>query len=360
MKQSFGDVLSLSYASYVLPFMESRMRRRVYASLRHEKGELQTLSSAERSSVSLNDFSSKITLFLDDPLNHILTIKSPHYPSLLKETEDAPLVLYIRGLCPELLINTVSCSLVGSRVADPYGEYFASTWSREIASRGGTVVSGMALGIDGAAHRGALEQAIPNRLPTVAVLGSGLGHLYPRSHKNLAESIITQGGLLISQFAPFETPRPQYFLQRNRVIAGLSILTVVIQAAQRSGALSTARAANEYGRSVGTIPFHGLNSRFEGNLDLMKEGAIIFSKLEEILDALLLHSTNKNPVTISDAMWDKMTKRVHKHLSEVKVSHISRLSNLGISSDDLHKALLVLEIESLVERRDDGSLFYCG
>jgi DNA processing protein len=173
----------------------------------------------------------------------VLVLDDGAYPHLLREIPDPPVTLYVRGRWQECL-DAPCVALVGSRRASTYGQNVASALARELAARGVTIVSGLARGIDAAAHRGALEAS--GR--TVAVLGTGIDEIYPREHRRLADEMLARGGALVSQFPLATPPVAENFPYRNRIISGLSLGTVVVEAAENSGSLITARLAIEQNR----------------------------------------------------------------------------------------------------------------
>jgi DNA processing protein len=179
----------------------------------------------------------------------ILVLDDGVYPALLRETYDPPVVLYVKGAWDECL-ERPCIAIVGSRRCSTYGQNAALMMSRELAQRGVTIVSGLARGIDAAAHRGALEAG--GR--TVAVMGTGLDRIYPRDHKKLADEILDRGGAMVTQFPLGTPPVSENFPYRNRVISGLSLGVLVIEAAENSGSLITARLAMEQNREVFAVP----------------------------------------------------------------------------------------------------------
>ncbi|HEX8097843.1 MAG TPA: DNA-processing protein DprA [Pyrinomonadaceae bacterium] len=179
----------------------------------------------------------------------ILLLDDGVYPALLREIFDPPVTLYVKGAWEECL-DQPCVAMVGSRRCSTYGQNAATMLARDLASRGVTIISGLARGIDAASHRGALEAG--GR--TVAVMGTGLDQVYPRDHKKLAEEILARGGAVVSEFPLESPPSPQNFPYRNRVISGLSLGVVVVEAAENSGSLITARMALEQGREVYAVP----------------------------------------------------------------------------------------------------------
>ncbi len=212
----------------------------------------------------------------------LLTILSPNYPALLREIPAPPPLLYYRGQAA--ILDNYCVAVVGSRNCDAFGGSIAEELGAAIAEAGITVVSGLALGIDGAAHRGALR--IPDGGGTIAVLGNGIDNIYPKKHLSLGEEILDSNGLLISQFPPGTPPYPKNFLERNQIIAGLCTHTVVVQAAVRSGALVTARLAAEFGREVFAVPGAVSDPRHAGTLQLIKTGAGLILGAEDLLNEL--------------------------------------------------------------------------
>lgn len=234
-----------------------------------------TLSEAERSS-----FLKLIEEAHRKELN-LVNIFEEHYPQQLLEIYDPPPVLFYRGNL-KLLDNKRALAIVGSRRGDGDGIKLALEFGEELAARGFLIISGLALGIDSAAHRGALNAGI--RGSTVAVLGNGLPNISPSSNKELSEQILEAGGLIISQFDPYESPFPQNFLDRNRIISGLARAVLVIQATERSGSLVTARYALEQGREVLAIPGNIKNPRYKGSNQILRDGAGIVIEVDDVLD----------------------------------------------------------------------------
>ncbi|MCI0548329.1 MAG: DNA-processing protein DprA [Candidatus Rokubacteria bacterium] len=206
----------------------------------------------------------------------------PHdadYPVHLRDDPLAPPVLYLRGgLVRE---DALAVAIVGSRTPSPYGVEMAQGLAAELARRGVTIVSGLARGIDSAAHRGALDAG--GR--TIAVFGSGIDVIYPPEHRRLAARIATAGALL-SQFAPGTPPFPHHFPLRNRVIAAMALAVVVVEAAERSGSLITAGLAAELGREVLAVPGRVTSRESRGTLRLIKDGAALVEDAEDVVAAL--------------------------------------------------------------------------
>src|ERR687890_606095 len=197
----------------------------------------------------------------------VLALDDGAYPALLREIPDPPVTLYVRGSWRACL-EAPCVGVVGSRRCSTYGQNVAASLARELAARGLTIVSGLARGIDAAAHRGALEAG--GR--TAAVLGTGLDEVYPRDHRRLAEQILERGGALVTPF-PLGTPHvSENFPYRNRIISGLSLGVVVVEASELSGSLITARLALEQGREVFAVP-GSITSRNSFGTNFLIKGA---------------------------------------------------------------------------------------
>jgi DNA processing protein len=208
-----------------------------------------------------------------------LTRADAEYPADLRAVEDAPEILHVRGRL--LDADALAVAIVGSRRATPYGMEVAELLAADLAARGVTIVSGLARGIDAAAHRGALR--VGGR--TIAVLGSGLDVLYPPEHRGLAGEIAARGAL-VSQFPSGTPPLPQNFPTRNRVIAAMARAVVVVEAAERSGSLITARLAAELGREVLAVPGRVTSPESRGANRLIQDGAAVAMGWEDVVAVL--------------------------------------------------------------------------
>jgi DNA processing protein len=208
----------------------------------------------------------------------ILTRDDPRYPPLLQEIADPPPLLYVRG--DPLLLAEPQVAIVGSRNPTPTGREITREFAYQLAACGLVITSGLATGVDGEAHRGALETG-----KTIAVLGTGPDRVYPAGHRDLARRIAGQGAL-VSEFAPGTAPLAHNFPRRNRIIAGLSLGTLVTEAALRSGSLITARQAGEQGREVFAVPGSIRNPLARGCHALIREGALLVEEAAEVLAAL--------------------------------------------------------------------------
>ena len=210
---------------------------------------------------------------------HIVTVTDGSYPPLLKQIDDPPVLLYIIGDFPPQ--DAPSIAIVGSRSPTEYGKTISQQLSHQLAERGITVVSGFARGIDTCVHRGALEAGGD----TIAVFGCGLSIIYPETNRGLAAEIV-ESGALISEFPMTMPPRGKNFPRRNRVISGLTLGTLVVEASERSGSLITARHAAEQGREVFAVPGQIFSGVSRGTHSLINQGATLINSVDDLLDAL--------------------------------------------------------------------------
>ena len=291
----------------------------------------------------------------------ILLLDDGVYPSSLREIYDPPIVIYVKGSWSECL-DQPCIAVVGSRRCSTYGQNSALMIARDLAQRGVTVVSGFARGIDAAAHRGALEAG--GR--TVAVLGTGIDEYYPRDHKKLAGEILDNGGALVTQFPLGTPPVSENFPYRNRIISGLSLGVVVVEASENSGSLITARLAMEQNREVFAIPGNitsrnsfGTNYLIKGaGAKLVQQWQDIATELPPQIAARLLpppFGEKKKEKSLADRLafvpegLSRSESSVFRLLTPDAPSHIDTLidqSRLPIS--ELTSALLSLEMRELV------------
>ena len=208
----------------------------------------------------------------------VITLNDERYPPMLKEISDPPLLLYVRGDVDRLSFPQLA--MVGSRNPDLQGQETARDFARRLALAGLTITSGMALGVDTEAHRGALSEG-----NTIAVVGTGVDRVYPARNRELAHQI-AENGAIISEFPIGTEPKPQHFPRRNRIISGLALGTLVVQAAKKSGSLITARLAMEQGREVFAIPGSIHNPLARGNHQLIRQGAKLVETTEDIVEEL--------------------------------------------------------------------------
>ena len=285
----------------------------------------------------------------------LLTYKNEDFPKLLKEIPDAPFLLYVKGNTKAL--NTPSIAMVGSRRASVYGLSMAEKFSGELAEAGVTIVSGLARGIDAACHRAALKA----KGTTIAVLGCGLCHVFPEENRELTEEISLEG-TLVSEFAMGTFPLPYHFPKRNRIISGLSLGVVVIEASAKSGALITSDFALEQGREVFAIPGKIDQPNAQGVNRLIKEGAKLVSSVEDILEELKLPlsayvGAGSQPAPVKQIInLSEDEKPIYQQLSD-EPQHIDDLAEqCAIPIPQLMAVLLNFELKGIIKQLP-GKLF---
>ena len=255
------------------------------------------------------------------------------YPEPLAATEDAPMALIVLGNVERLHMLTVA--IVGARNASANGIRLARELGRGLAAAGWCVASGLARGIDGAAHQGALA-AGPDGAGTIAVVAGGVDNIYPAENEALRQAILDQGGTIVSEMPPGFKPRDIHFPRRNRIISGLSRGVVVVEAALRSGSLITARIANEQGREVMALPGSPLDPRCRGANRLIREGAALVEETEQVLEVLtgLRHSSQVAESVTED--YDQPIDNTHKNsVDQVRDLVLNRLGPSPVAVDEL-------------------------
>jgi DNA processing protein len=304
--------------------------------------------------------------WLDADRHHLMMLTDPDYPALLKELPDPPAGLFVGG--NRALLITPQLAVVGSRNPTPYGRETAESFSRHLSTCGLTITSGLAAGIDAASHRGALQSSPGN---TVAVCGTGLDIVYPRSSESLAREI-EQRGALVSEYAPGTPPRKHHFPRRNRIISGLSLGTMVVEATLGSGSLITARLAADQGREVFAIPGSIHNPMAKGCHELIRQGAKLVDSAEHILTELgPLAATlraasapaNAEPVDstdISQARLDKDYKILLDALGFEPLGVDQLVTRSGLGADSVASMLLMLELNGRVESYPGGLYMRAG
>lgn len=264
------------------------------------------------------------------------------FPRSLAAIFDPPAGLFLRGDGKEALLERPAVAVVGARSCSPYGAHVARTLGRELAAAGLVVVSGMARGIDGEAHRGALEAGGV----TVAVLGCGVDRDYPAAHADLARRIAREG-LIVSEYAPGVEPAPWRFPARNRIIAGLTAATVVVEARERSGALITADLALEEGREVFACPGEITSALAAGTNSLLRAGASVVTSPRDVLEAFGIEPE----VSVATQIGGR-AERVLSALREGPAAADGLARALGLDAGALSAALAELELQGLVEERE--------
>lgn len=286
----------------------------------------------------------------------VMTIRDCDYPENLKSIPDAPRVLYVKGEILES--DKVSISIVGARKSSPYGLWATEKLCRELSDYGITIVSGMALGIDASAHMEAIRRG--NR--TIAVLGTGVDVVYPSRNRHIYEEIVA-GGAVISEF-PLETrPLPYRFPQRNRIVSGLSLGTVVVEASERSGTLITVGHALDQGREVFAVPGNIGSELSRGTNSLIRDGAKLIQSAEDIVEEIseiqnylkdFKSKLQKRRVDASNLDISLLEKEILAQLTQRSKSPDEIAISLDLGVVEVLPLLTILEIKGLVEKLRDG------
>jgi DNA processing protein len=284
-----------------------------------------------------------------DSTHQIITQVDPHYPYLLKQIHDPPLVLFVRGAVT--VLNHLQIALVGSRHATPIGLKNAEQFARTLAGNGVVVTSGLAQGVDGAAHRGTLAaQGV-----TIGVAGTGLLHTYPKVHTQLVEEIVHSGGAIISEFPLRTLPQAANFPRRNRIIGGMARGVLVVEAALKSGSLITARHALEAGREVFAIPGSIHHPLAKGCHHLIKQGAKLVESAQDIFDEL---GTNQScvalPLTVTDSDLSPTERTVLAQIEYAITPIDVIITRSRLTAAEVSSMLLALELSGHVESVPGG------
>lgn len=285
--------------------------------------------------------------WLAAPGRHLLTLASMTYPAPLRHIPDPPPALFVEGDAQAL--GLAQLAMVGSRRASPWGVETARAFSAALAARGLIITSGLALGVDAAGHRGAM--AAGGR--TLAVAANGLDIVYPRRHRRLAAEVAASGAL-ISEFPPGTPPLAWHFPRRNRLISGLSLGVVVVEAARRSGSLITARLAGEQGREVFAVPGPIQSPLARGCHQLIRDGAKLVEEVADILEELPAGPWSEAPATppapddpVPEGL-DGASRRVLEGLGHRPATVDDLVERSGLTADTLSSILLALELRGLV------------
>ncbi len=279
-----------------------------------------------------------------------VTIFDENYPKLLKQIYDLPTVIYYKG---EMRAEEKAIAVVGTRKITGYGRAVTEEFVKGLVEAGLTIVSGLARGVDSEAHLATIRAG--GR--TIAVLGGGLKNIYPPENRSLAERIIENGGLVLSEFPPDYPSMPGNFPARNRIISGLSQGVLVVEAAEDSGSLITARLALEQGREVFAVPGPITSTLSKGPIDLIKEGARVVMNAEEILEELGINKVKSSKLKVQSNNLSEEEKKVLEILGNEQL-HIDEICrNLNLSAGEISGTLLKMEISGLVQNLGSGT--YC-
>ena len=271
----------------------------------------------------------------------VITIMDAEYPEKLRYLDDAPMLIYCKGDIS--LLNTDAISIVGTRIPSNYGRYVTEKFAGVLASAGLTVVSGLAYGVDAISHRKALEV----NGKTIAVLGGGLNHIYPEANTNLANEI-AEKGLLISEYPPFAKPSKYTFPVRNRIIAGLSLGTLITEASKKSGTIHTKEYALDYGRDVFAVPgnINSLKSELPNSLIRSAQAECVLEP-EDILIRYNMDSPKLAKRAVEVSMDEETILKLLKN-GEQDFDELAKNSQLP--TNILNSCLTTLEIRGLIKR----------
>lgn len=280
-----------------------------------------------------------------------ITQNDKHFPEKLKDIPNPPKQLFLEG--NKDLLKETSIAIIGSRKSTKNGQKLAQKFAQELSAQNLVIISGMAKGIDGIAHKSTLDV----KGKTIAVLGCGFNHIYPEENVPLYHEILKNGGLIVSEYPPETKPSYQQFLQRNRIVSGLSIGVLIIEAAHRSGTSVTARLAQEQGRKVFVLPHEIENMYGAGTNQLIRKGAILVTSTKEIINECeelsykTLDNTTKKKIrkfaTEDDKIVYELIERGFNQIDE-----ISQNCNKPVSQ--IANIILLLEIEGYIEKTAEG------
>jgi len=291
--------------------------------------------------------------FLDQELDYliksniqVITRQDQDYPQALLEITTPPTILYVKGDIGEL---ENALAIVGTRKYNPYGARVAEKLSRELSEAGIPIISGLALGIDSIAHRGCLD----GKSKTIAVLGGGISPevLYPKTNQSLANAIVAAGGALISEFPPKSKPRRENFVLRNRIVSGIARGILVIEAPIKSGTMTTVQYALEQNRDVFAIPGNIDIKNSEGTNQLIKQGAYIVTKVEDILNVFGLEIIRRK---LDLGSFELSQRDILQHLTQtpLKVEQLAQLTQQEVM--DIMATLSILELSGVVTLGSQG------
>ena len=319
------------------------------------------VSSGLKASVATSLLNDKQAAVVDSAMawrehkgNDILTFGDSRYPELLKQSPSAPAVLFVKGEID--VLAEPQLAMVGSRNPSQGGKDTAQQFARHFSQAGLLVTSGLALGVDAESHQGAIAAGTP----TIAVVATGLDRVYPARHKTLAEEILAKGGAIVSEFPLGTSPKAEHFPQRNRIIAGLSLGTLVVEAALRSGSLITARQAREAGREVFAIPGSIHNPMSKGCHALIKQGAKLVEVADDILEELgpqlahIIQCPTGRAVNHSFPINNNDHEILLKAMGYDPVTVDQLILQCRFNAPEIASMLLILELEGKVHSESGG------
>lgn len=295
-------------------------------------------------------------IWAEDANHHLITLADDDYPALLKEIPDPPLVLFVKG--NKSLLKAMQLAMVGSRHASRSGLETAEQFAYHLAQSGLVITSGLALGIDGASHRGALNA----NGGTIGVAGTGLNQLYPPANRKLAAEMIERNGAVISEFPLNTPPRAQHFPRRNRIISGLSVGVLVVEAALKSGSMITVKHALEQGREVFAIPGAIHNPLARGCHHLIRQGATLVETAKDIMDELgaferFLQSEKEQPKSVvAESIFPPRPEgwQLIEHIGHEITPIDMIILRSGLTAGEVSSILLKLELHGYIQSVTGG------
>ncbi len=292
--------------------------------------------------------------------HHLITIQDDDYPALLKSIHSPPIILFAIG--QRKVLGYLHFAIVGSRNPTAGGKRMAEDFACELTRSGLTICSGLALGIDYHSHLGALKAAGS----TIAILGNGLSSIYPARHRKIAHEII-ENGLLLSEYLPTTKPNPGNFPRRNRIISGLSMGVLVVEAAKKSGSLITANYALEQGRDVFAIPGSIHNPLARGTHSLIKQGAKLVESIDDFLVELsplvnlVINTSSTLDATEFISRDDSPEYKLLLETMGFEIVSVDELVELtGLTADVVSSMLLILELQGMIESQHGGKYSRCS
>lgn len=307
---------------------------------------------SEKDKIKIRDFINsndidRIRNQIDNKNIKIVTKFDRSYPEKLKYIDNSPYILYTIGKIKDLNLINKNISIVGSRKATNYGKWVCRKFSKELTSKGITITSGMALGIDSIAHKTCIE----NNGITIAVLGSGVDTVYPKRNKKLYEEIMVDG-LIVSEFPIGSIAMPYNFPVRNRIISGLSDGVLVVEASDKSGTLITATFAGEQNKEIFSVPGNIDNYLSKGTNQLIREGAKITTSIEDILEEFNWYNIKerKNLLQINCDKLDKVEVNILELLEEGSKNILEISEKINIKHQDLLSKLTILEMQGIISQ----------
>lgn len=336
-----------------------RIFPRLAVLFKQSRAELAALGLPERCVIALSapdwEGVAQDLRWAEESHHHILTWGDPRYPAQLMHAADAPPVLFIAG--DPAVLQQRQLAIVGSRNPSPSGLEHAQQFACRLVQAGLAITSGLALGIDAASHQGALQA----KGVTIAVLGCGLDRIYPRSHATLARAIVADGGAVVTEFPIGVRPKAEHFPRRNRIVSGLSLGVLVVEATLRSGSLITARLAAEQGREVFAIPGSIHNPLARGCHLLIRQGAKLVETVDDILEELgCLAGAFATTNTTTEVAQGKNSlaedcRQLLECLGYESASIDQMAQRSGLSAAAVTSLAIQLELNGLIRRTPDGA-----